>query len=329
MEMIAKDICTLAQDLRLDFASEATTRLKIIDRIIFEILGWDRSDVKVEERVSEDGITGFADYVLSTAMTAIVIEAKKVGDTFVDIESKRRQETISALTRTSAGPAIMQARDYARKLSIPFAAITNGNQWIVFAATRTDQVKFEKSNAIIFPSLEVALLENIGEFLKLLSREAVISGSLEYALTGQIGNQNANHRLNDYYNESFSKVHRQNLFHLIDDEINTAFSEDIVFQSADILEKLYVDTPDRTRFDKRIQMNILKRRSAISKTAIQAVDEKKVAHKITSASERTKPLGGCPEFCVNGQSGGEFRLTQRREYDRFKTTSRPDRWFAI
>ena len=29
-------------------------------------------------------------------------------------------------------------------------------------------------------------------------------------------------------------------------------------------------------------------------------------------------IRGCPEFCVNGQSGGVFHPTQRRENDRFK-----------
>jgi len=38
---------------------------------------------------------------------------------------------------------------------------------------------------------------------------------------------------------------------------------------------------------------------------------------------------GCPEFCVNGQTDGVFRLTQRREYDHIKIQSRTNRWAAI
>ncbi len=59
-------------------ANEAETRLKLIDMILFSVLGWTRDDVSVEERVSEDGKTTFADYVLRTGMTAIVVEAKKL-----------------------------------------------------------------------------------------------------------------------------------------------------------------------------------------------------------------------------------------------------------
>jgi len=79
MDKLAKEIILSAKDLTLSSANEANTRLKVIDRIVFEILGWKRSDVEVEEHVSEDGESTYADYVLRTAMTAIVIEAKKVG----------------------------------------------------------------------------------------------------------------------------------------------------------------------------------------------------------------------------------------------------------
>jgi len=310
----AQEICLEAKGLTLHSVNEATTRLKIIDRIIFEVLGWAHSDVDVEEHVSEDGKSTYADYVLKSAMAGIVIEAKKVGVTFDDIDTTRREEKINTLTRTSAGPAIMQARDYARKLSIPFAAVTNGNQWIIFTATRTDQVTFEQSRAFIFPSLDVALRENIDEFLKLLSRGEVIAGSLEHALIGRMENQTDRQRLNDYYHESFSKIHRQNLFHLIDDEINTAFSEDIVFTSPDLLEKLYVDTPDRTKFDSRIHMHIVKRKSVVngpSKSTIKANDNANVSKKILSASERTRPLA----IIVLGSVGsGKTTFLQHTRY---------------
>ena len=42
-----------------------------------------------------------------------------------------------------------------------------------------------------------------------------------------------------------------------------------------------------------------------------------------------KITGGCPEFCVNGQTDGVFRLTQRREYDHIKIQSKANRRAAI
>lgn len=76
MDIITK-IIEDAQKLQLSSANEAETRLKIIDQILFEVLKWTRDDVSVETRVSEDGETTFADYVIKTASTAFIIEAKK------------------------------------------------------------------------------------------------------------------------------------------------------------------------------------------------------------------------------------------------------------
>jgi hypothetical protein len=63
--------------LQLADKNEAETRLKVIDEVLFEVLGWLKEDVSVEERVAEDGKTKFADYIIRTASTAILIEAKR------------------------------------------------------------------------------------------------------------------------------------------------------------------------------------------------------------------------------------------------------------
>jgi len=68
--------------LKLSDANEAETRLKVIDQILRSVLGWKLEDISVEERCSEDGKISFADYILRTATTAIIVEAKKVGATF-------------------------------------------------------------------------------------------------------------------------------------------------------------------------------------------------------------------------------------------------------
>ena len=136
--------------LQLHDANETETRLKLIERVIFDVLGWTHDDVSVEERVSEDGSTTFADYVIRTAGTSLVIEAKKVGKTFCDLENQRRRKLSKAFVTGDVGDAIIQARDYCRKLSIPFAVVTNGSEWIVYPATRVDQVPFAQSSAIIF-----------------------------------------------------------------------------------------------------------------------------------------------------------------------------------
>jgi hypothetical protein len=60
--------------LKLQEANEAETRLKVINDVLYSVLGWTHADVQVEQRVSEDGSTTWADYVLKTGMTGIVVE---------------------------------------------------------------------------------------------------------------------------------------------------------------------------------------------------------------------------------------------------------------
>jgi hypothetical protein len=200
-----------------------------------------------------------------TGMTAIVVEAKKVGVAFEKIPDARRAQLKGKLLKGSVGDAIQQARDYARKLGVPFAVVTNGNSWIVFPATRVDQVSFEDSSAIIFSTLKSALQDDYAEFYDLLSRQAVINGSLENDLLGRIENQIEDRRLNRFFTTNFSKISRHSLFSLIEDAIATAFTEDVVNADPDLLEKCYVKTPDRVRFDRRIKLHIARRESVTNR----------------------------------------------------------------
>ena len=47
--------------LKLHEANEADTRLKVINDVLYGVLGWTHSDINVEYRVSEDGKTTWAD----------------------------------------------------------------------------------------------------------------------------------------------------------------------------------------------------------------------------------------------------------------------------
>jgi len=223
--------------LKLHGANEANTRLKVINDVLYGVLGWTHSDISVEHRVSQDGKTTWADYVLRTGMTPIVLEAKKAGAAFTDLPDARRVQLRGKFVQGETGAAIIQARDYARKLGIPFAIVTNGNAWIVFPATRVDQVTFEESSAIIFSSLKSALQDDYAEFYDLLSRQAVINGSLENELLGRIENQIEDRRLNRFFTTNFSKISRHSLFPLIEDAVATAFTEDIVNADSGLLEK--------------------------------------------------------------------------------------------
>lgn len=79
MSSIVSELLSASRKIDFESANEAETRIKLIDKVLFDVLGWTLDDVQVEDRVSEDGSTTFADYVVRTASTAFVVEAKKAG----------------------------------------------------------------------------------------------------------------------------------------------------------------------------------------------------------------------------------------------------------
>ena len=88
--------------LSLSDANEAETRLKVIDKVLKNVLGWQDDDISVEERCSEDSKTVFADYIVRTATTSFIVEAKKAGAAFVLPTNQKSGKLGGALTQQAA-----------------------------------------------------------------------------------------------------------------------------------------------------------------------------------------------------------------------------------
>jgi len=269
-----RDILKAYKNLVLSDANEAATRLKVINKILREVLGWLDEDISPEEHVTQDGKTTYADYILRTANTAIVVEAKKAGATFNSEAGNRRYKLSNTFLQSDLGEAIIQARDYARKFSLDFAVATNGATWVIFPAQRHDQVKFNDSTALVFWTLDDALNESYQEFFDLLSRDSVISGSLETALLGRTENQVENRKLGNF----FSTNPRQNLsnpiFPLIEQEVMAAFSDSIVDLDSDSFERCYVTTPESMKFDHKIRMHVNRRDPVVSGQVLRPMKDR-------------------------------------------------------
>lgn len=282
-----------AQKIALSSANEAETRLKVIDGILFDILKWTKEDVSVEHRVSEDGKTTFADYVIKTASTAFIVEAKKIGESFKTKHFDRRLKLNNNNLEGAFGEAVIQARDYCRKLSIQFAVVTNGEQWIIFPANRTDQVAFNSSYAIVFNNLQSALKDDYTEFYDLLSRKAVINSSLEVTLLGNREDQIEERRLKNTLRKSISYDAKNPIYPLVEEAIITSFSDTITEIDSALFERCYVNTPDRIKFDRRINMHISKSQHLFSSTPIRPMqkrDANTFRNSLIQAKKNSKPL---------------------------------------
>lgn len=292
MNEIEKGLVAKHAQLHLHNANEAETRKKLIDRILEDVLGWTDDDISYEERVSEDSSTTYADYIIRTANTSFLIEAKRVGASFSSVPQRKKSKLSGQIMQDDTGKAILQARDYCRKKSIPFAVVTNGAIWLIFPAVRTDQVSFAESNVIVFDSLERALGEEINHFKSLLSRDGVIDGNLAIELLGRNTDQIEERRLNCFFKGSSSKLANP-IYPLIENAVLAAFSDSIVEADTELLEKCYVKNTDRTKFDTRIQMHLRKSESLFStqpKKPMRKKDATALSDSLSSALSSSRPL---------------------------------------
>ena len=139
--------------------NEATTRLRLIDSILFEVLHWPRDFVETERYCRTEG---YADYVfILNDRPALVLEAKKTDRTFVIPQRtlQNRPYLFGLLARECrpAADALQQAIGYAATIGARYIAISNGHQWL-FAMTFVADQSLDERLVYIFESLDAISL---------------------------------------------------------------------------------------------------------------------------------------------------------------------------
>ncbi|HEU4904505.1 MAG TPA: hypothetical protein VFT19_00085, partial [Solirubrobacterales bacterium] len=161
--------------------NEATTRLQLIDRLLFDCLGWAREDADLEDHESGQ----YADYVLPQHPRRLVVEAKREGATFDLPTGLARISDLDALHGLGGliADALAQVEAYARDRGVPYAAVCNGHQLIAFVASRQDGIAPRQGKALVFGSPE-AMVEDFNELWQALNPAGCASMSLSRALGG-------------------------------------------------------------------------------------------------------------------------------------------------
>jgi hypothetical protein len=151
--------------------SEQDARLKLIDRILTEVLEWDYELIHTEPATD----SGFVDYVLSDELkrSVCVIEAKKIGVLKIDSASPNLiTANVGGSVLKRATDGISQAIRYSAEVGAVYAAVTDGVRWIFFRSTRADGLSPKSGKAFVFPSL-AAILEEFSTFYELLAPAAL------------------------------------------------------------------------------------------------------------------------------------------------------------
>jgi cold shock CspA family protein/predicted type IV restriction endonuclease len=150
--------------------TEAEARLKIINRLLTEVLGWRFEDIRAEPHSPE----GFTDYLLSIEKRAsFVVEAKRVEKLLINtVNESMSSYKASGPGLNAAEEALKQTAAYCLDHGVKFAAITTGDVWIFFNAFPGDGRSYRDARAVTFPSLD-AVEESFAEFFDLASKEGV------------------------------------------------------------------------------------------------------------------------------------------------------------
>ena len=116
-----------------DGENEATTRMRAIDTIFFDVLGWDKLKVDTENYVRAEG---YADYCFKIGSNiSLVLEAKKDEIAFLLASRKYSEKPFGfgllAEECRCAYNAMVQAAGYATNLGSRYIAISNGHQWLL------------------------------------------------------------------------------------------------------------------------------------------------------------------------------------------------------
>lgn len=156
--------------------NEATTRLRIIDVLLFEALGWQRRHC-----VTEDSLDGaYTDYSLGTPAIQLIVEAKREG-TYFQLPATAGPIVVGLQSLTkrndSLSKAIIQAKSYCVERGVRLAVVTNGHQLVAFLGSRDDGTPPLAGRAIVFRSLQ-EMEDRFIDLWNWLSADGVATGNL-------------------------------------------------------------------------------------------------------------------------------------------------------
>ncbi|MDB5744201.1 MAG: hypothetical protein JWR68_2516, partial [Polaromonas sp.] len=178
--------------------NEATARFRIIDQILTQIFGWDRLSMTVEKHNRGD----FTDYECGSPVR-LLVEAKRESIGFeLPVNLNKNVLKLDTLFENNQAfkEAVEQAIGYCQKRGIPYAAVTNGRQWVFLLGARLDGISSEKGKCVVYSSL-AHLYENFREAWDLVTPVALAEGNLQKILTKTVSTpppRKLSARLQDY-----------------------------------------------------------------------------------------------------------------------------------
>ena len=244
-------------DKDLSLINEAQTRYDVIDGLIRDVLGWQTGQVAVEEHTKTKN--GYVDYILSVGDKKIIIEAKKYGATFPNPTKKTRLKLSgSVLGQGEVSDAIRQAEAYAADKKADLVCVTNGSFWCFFATKDRDENSYA---TILFPFEQAGHAEQL---YNAISEKSVHGGSIDEITNTEPVLEN---RLISLLHNADARLDRNNIADHIAPALNHALYASALLGNADALEKCYVTTGGRIKFDNLLGVHLSDTKPTLSSPA--------------------------------------------------------------
>ncbi|MDO9042049.1 MAG: hypothetical protein Q7U64_06870 [Desulfocapsaceae bacterium] len=249
--------------------NEAQTRYDVIDRMLREILCWKHGNIDVEEHSS--GIReGYVDYLLRLGDQTIVAEAKRIGAAFPNPTKRTRLKLNGAiLGNGEIAKAIEQAEQYAQDKNADIAIITNGICWCYYSMRNRSP---EDYATVLFPFSDSSHAEQL---FNSLSSYAVENGSIKNIIN-QISR--TEDRLISVVRDSDGRVDRNNVADHITSALNNALYADSLINNLDALNRCFITTEARSKFDSLLGMHLSDPKPETVKPALRIRTGKKSGH---------------------------------------------------
>lgn len=241
---VLAELARIAASDDIKTINEAATRLRLIDRILIEVLGWSREGMRPEDAAKgEDGQAEWLDYHLDTGVgPKLIVEAKRVSREFQFAGERRprmyRLKTLRSSHGGELGSVIKQAMQYSQSTGTYSFVVTNGVQWIASIAFWPNTSP-DSHLAVVFYDLD-DVRTNLPLFAKLLSPDGVARDNL---LLEALGGASA---LRPSFASSVNSTSRhnppqdRNYLSAPIEVLMRAYFSDLKLDARDLLQRCYV-----------------------------------------------------------------------------------------
>jgi hypothetical protein len=234
--------------------TESDTRIKIIDTMLMEVLGWQKVDILTEEHAGK----GFLDYKLSIdGLARTIIEAKRDARAF-DLNERDGGGAYKlsgpVFKNDSVQEGIGQAVYYSAYKGTELACVTNGREWIVFRSNRIgDGLDTLEGKAFVFTSLQ-CVRDEFRLFYDLLAKQRVKSlvfrALLQEAEGRIIRHADFEKRLRTPASAQF--LQQQEIVPALDRIMTSFFQRLTDEQDKEMLEECFVETKESKAAEQRL-----------------------------------------------------------------------------